>query len=438
MILETLLFPAIFLFGSVIHAAISKALMTLNKIDLKEEFGKKPGIYFFYFLAKKVFPDEGWKALYYLNGATKQINRILYATTFCLYLFSHPFSAKIFQPSHPLELVNAPFFILSIVIVIVIGLFFDFIGIYFASHYPEKALRVTFAIGNFFYMLYSPITLPLLKIQKVITGKRKKQNPLPAGGIKDKIFELVSETEVGQTLEAMDKKLLISVANFRDRIAREVMVPRINVTLIEKNETVEKAMELFIEEGYSRIPVYEENIDHVIGVLLYKDLISFYTRNEKSPAETKVSEFIKPIVYTPETKKIAQLLQEFRNKQSHLAIVVDEYGGTEGIVTIEDILEEIVGEIADEFDDADEELLFSPLPDGGYIVDAQMNIIDIEKELKITIPLSPEYDTIGGYIYHHARSIPPKGWRIHHDNFDLEVLSSSDRSIEKIKIQINK
>ncbi|MDN3508168.1 MAG: hypothetical protein P0S94_04525, partial [Simkaniaceae bacterium] len=160
MILESLLFPSIFLLGSVIHTAVSKALMSLNKIDLKEEFAKRPGIYFFYYLSKKLFPDEGWRALYYLNGATKQINRILYATTFCLYLFSHPFSAKVFQPSHALELVNAPFFIVSIIIVIVIGLIFDFIGIYFASHRPEKTLRIAFAIGNFFYMIYSPITLP--------------------------------------------------------------------------------------------------------------------------------------------------------------------------------------------------------------------------------------------------------------------------------------
>jgi len=113
---------------------------------------------------------------------------------------------------------------------------------------------------------------------------------------------------------------------------------------------------------------------------------------------------------------------------------VDEYGGTEGVVTIEDILEELVGEIADEYDDAQEEILFTPYPQGGWIVDAKMNIIDIEKELGILIPHSPEYDTLGGYIFHRAGAIPTKGWRIHHENFDLEILKSSERIIEKVRI----
>ena len=158
---------------------------------------------------------------------------------------------------------------------------------------------------------------------------------------------------------------------------------------------------------------------------------------DRATLDTPIEKIAKPILYTPETKKISSLLQEFRSKQIHLAIVVDEYGGTEGIVTIEDILEELVGEIADEYDIA-EEVLFTPLPDGGWIVDAKMSIIDIEEELGVKIPQGPEYDTIGGYIFHRAGAIPLKGWRIHHDEFDLEVLSSSERSIEKIRITPHK
>ncbi|MCB1110891.1 MAG: HlyC/CorC family transporter, partial [Chlamydiia bacterium] len=114
--------------------------------------------------------------------------------------------------------------------------------------------------------------------------------------------------------------------------------------------------------------------------------------------------------------------------------VVDEYGGTEGIVTIEDILEELVGEIADEHDSIEEEQLYSPHPNGGFIVDGKMTILDIEKELSIQIPSSPEYDTIGGYVFHRAGTIPSKGWKIHNDNFDLEVLVSSERVIDQVLI----
>jgi CBS domain containing-hemolysin-like protein len=177
-------------------------------------------------------------------------------------------------------------------------------------------------------------------------------------------------------------------------------------------------------------------MDNIVGVILYKDVMEYYfnciEKKETSPLETPLEKLLKPVIYTPETKKISHLLQEIRSHQIHLAIVVDEYGGTEGIVTIEDILEELVGEIADEYDIIDEEKLYMPYPAGGWIVDAKMTIIDIEKELGIFIPQSPEYDTLGGFVFHRAGTIPSKGWKIHNDNFDLEVLSSSARSLEKI------
>jgi CBS domain containing-hemolysin-like protein len=141
----------------------------------------------------------------------------------------------------------------------------------------------------------------------------------------------------------------------------------------------------------------------------------------------------KPVLYAPENKKIALLLQEFRNKQIHMAIIVDEYGGTEGIVTIEDILEELVGEIEDESDIGANQQFWA-LPSGGWVVDAQMSIFDIEERLGIQIPHGLEYETIGGYVFHCAGTIPTKGWRLLHDQFELEVLSSNERSIKKIKI----
>ena len=208
-------------------------------------------------------------------------------------------------------------------------------------------------------------------------------------------------------------------------------MPRIDVFSLPSETTIEEAAKRFLEEGYSRIPVYKDNVDHIIGVLLYKDVLKTYASSKK--LQMPIENLVKPVLYTPETKKISHLLQEFRSKQTHLAIVVDEYGGTEGIVTIEDILEELVGEIADEYD-IGEEVLYTSVPGGGWIVDARMTIVDIEEDLGIKLPPSPEYDTIGGYIYHKAGAIPSKGWRIHHEDFDLEILSSDERSIDKIRI----
>ena len=212
------------------------------------------------------------------------------------------------------------------------------------------------------------------------------------------------------------------------------MVPRINVFSLPCETTIKEAAKSFLKEGYSRIPLYRDSVDNIIGVLLYKDILSFYASQEEAhKLEIAVENLAKPVLYTPETKKISHLLQEFRSKQMHLAIVVDEYGGTEGIVTIEDILEELVGEIADEYD-VDEELLYSALPGGGWIVDARMSILELEEELNVSIPLSPEYDTLGGYIFHRAGAIPIKGTRIHLDEYDFEVLSSSERAIDKVRI----
>ena len=216
------------------------------------------------------------------------------------------------------------------------------------------------------------------------------------------------------------------------------MVPRIDMFTLSVNQTVHEAAQKFVSEGYSRIPVYKESVDMIIGVLLYKDVMTYYLnsidKKDRSLLETPLEKLVKPILYTPETKKISVLLQEFRSQQIHLAIVVDEYGGTEGIVTIEDILEELVGEIADEYDVIEEEKLYTPHPDGGWVVDGKMTILDLEKETEILIPTNPEYDTIGGYIFHCAGTIPSKGWKIHNDNFDLEVINSSERMIDKVLI----
>lgn len=260
----------------------------------------------------------------------------------------------------------------------------------------------------------------------------------PEVDMRGKILQLLHDSDLGPYFDQSDKKLLSSVVSFKERIAREVMVPRIDLFSLPVDTTLQEATESFLAQGYSRIPVYRESVDNIIGVLLFKDVLKQYARAfsdaelEKRRTDT-IERLLKPVLYTPETKKISQLLQEFRSRQIHLAIVVDEWGGTEGIITIEDILEELVGEIADEYD-IDEEIMFSVLPGGGWVVDGKMNILDIEEELGIKIPQSPEYDTLGGYIVHRAGAIPSKGWRIHHDEFDLEVLSSDERAVDKIRI----
>ncbi len=249
---------------------------------------------------------------------------------------------------------------------------------------------------------------------------------------------IVEEANTSPYLDTNDRKLIGQVIRFRDRIAREIMIPRGDIFTLPATMSISKAAKHLEEEGYSRIPVYRDSVDEIIGVIMYKDILQKYLEYETSGGSTEILEapietIVKPALYTPETKKISLLLQEFRRKQNHLAIVVDEYGGTEGLITIEDILEEIVGEIEDEYDV--DESLFLSLPEGGWLVDGRMSILDVEEQLNIKIPQEGDYDTIGGFIFHRTKMIPPKGFLLEEGNFSAKVIRSNDRRIEKIRLE---
>ncbi|MCB1119167.1 MAG: HlyC/CorC family transporter [Chlamydiia bacterium] len=247
----------------------------------------------------------------------------------------------------------------------------------------------------------------------------------------EEIIELIRNAEAVKKLNVQEKKLIESVVTFPDRIAREVMIPRGDLFCLPTEMSIKEAMEKLIPEGYSRVPVYKENLDHITGFLLQKDLLSKTLDN--SDLDQPIHTLTKPILFIPETKKISSLLQAFRKQHVHIAIVVDEYGTTAGMITLEDVLEEIVGKIVDE-SDTEEEEEFTLLPDGSCLIDGQMSLIDIEEEIGIKIPQEGDYDTIGGYVAHHAGTIPTKGFLIQHDDFDLKIVSSDERRIKKVRL----
>lgn len=305
---------------------------------------------------------------------------------------------------------------------------------------PETALKFTLFFSSFFLYLAYPITLIYQWFLSLFLKNREDdhdENPIEE--TQKTILHILYSSNMKEKLDPIDKKLIESVVKFKERIVREVMVPRIDLFSLPASTTVRDAAHKLAEEGYSRVPIYRESIDDVLGVLMFRDLFQLYMdiiegRKGQEILDYTIEPLTKSVFYAPETKRVSHLLQEFRTKQMHMAIVVDEYGGTEGVVTIEDILEEIVGEIADEYD-FDEETLYIPLPGGnGWVVDARMSIFDAEDTFGIQIPQEGEYDTIGGYVFHKAGMIPERGFKIHHDNFDLEILSSSERSVEKVRI----
>lgn len=330
--------------------------------------------------------------------------------------------------------------VLAIIFLFLFFFFADFCPRLWTIAQPAEALVFSALYISFFLTLTYPFVLFFLKLTDIaLKTARKKQRNDPIEELKETIVQILRSADLKEKLNASDKKLIESVIKFKDRIVREVMVPRVDLFSLPAETPIKDAAQELIGEGYSRIPVFHENIDNVVGVLMFKDILQIYMdctqgKKESSELESPIETLVKNVFYTPETKKVSHLLQEFRTKQMHMAIVVDEYGGTEGVVTMEDILEEIVGEIADEYD-IDEELLYTTGPgEGNWIVDARMSILDAEDIFGIHIPQEGDYDTIGGYIFHKIGSIPQKGLKIHHEDFDLEILSSSERSVDKVRI----
>lgn len=434
----TFALACIFLFGAFFLTSLHSSLRRVQKSS--QDLGALAPGFFYRRIHEYIFPKQQREALFFAITCAQTFCR------FCYAFLSFWFFIEVFLAPQGLLLSSTPSFfnLLWIIPLFYCFLFFSFLAADYlprilGNRFPVTMLRLSAFIASFFLCLALPLSYIFLKFSERIS-RTVYFNHMhePNARAKQEIIQLIEDSHVSPTLDIEDKKLIESVLQFRERIAREVMVPRVDIFSLSIDTPIKDAIKLLEKEGYSRIPVYRNTVDNIVGVLMYKDLMAKYMEYEKNNKDQRIVEapietIQKNVLYTPETKKISALLQEFRKKQVHLAIVVDEYGGTEGIVTIEDILEEIVGEIADEYDD--EEELFIPQADGSWIIDARMSILDIEEQLEIKIPQEGEYDTIGGYIFHCAGAIPTKGFVIHRDDFEIEILQSNDRCVEKVRLR---
>lgn len=445
MALITLFFLALFfLIGSFFLTSMVAALNSLPKKDAKAQFKILKNIFYYRPLHLFFFPEKEYEGIFFATIVAQNFSRFCFAAFSTIFLSQ----TELYQEAMTFTNVSgnlkfAWFWLLLIFCSFILLSFL--LGVYFPRIFgirlPKIALKLAAPIASIFQFIVFPITFIFLKISESLSRFVYIDHlHTSSAQVKQEIIEMIEETRFGPTIDAHDKKLIESVLSFRERIAREVMVPRVDLFSLSADTSIREAAQILQTQGYSRTPVYRNTVDNIVGVLMYKDLLEKYMEyerkgNDAAILDSPIESIQKNILYTPETKKLSSLLQEFRKKQVHLAIVVDEYGGTEGVVTIEDILEEIVGDISDEYDK--EEELYRKMPDGSWIVDARMNILDVEEELNINIPEELDYDTLGGYIYQCAGTIPSKGFIIHHDDFELEVLSSNEKSVEKVRIKPN-
>ena len=296
---------------------------------------------------------------------------------------------------------------------------------FFRDHATFIAKRVLFPLHIWYYIFF-PITATTSSIASLLTrlthGDRLAKNLLFS---RREMLALMAEGEREGSIERDKRKLVSAIFAFSEAPVREAMTPRTEIVAVEKNTTVSSVIDLVSQKGYSRIPVYEESIDNIVGFVNALDLMV------KADAVSNIDDIIRPILYVPESKKCDELMFELRREKGHIAVVIDEYGGTAGLVTLEDLLEEVVGDIYDEFDK--DEQMYWRISNLSYVIDARMRIDDINETLKLNFP-EGDYETLGGLILHHMEKIPKAGEELIVKNLRCIVARANDTKIERVKV----
>lgn len=283
---------------------------------------------------------------------------------------------------------------------------------------------------NLLSHLAAPLAQMIAALGRLLSGRWDKTGEYSLSTITEEdLRTYVDASEEGGLLEKDEKEMIYSIFDLGDTLAREIMVPRIDIVAVEAEATVSEALEVILEKGHSRVPVYDDEIDNIIGILYAKDLLAHW-RNGGEPRQVRGLE--REVYYVPETKPVSDLLRELQKKKVHIAIVVDEYGGTAGLVTIEDILEEIVGDIQDEYDI--EEFYMDRVSEDEYIFSARVDLDDINDIMSVELP-TDESDTLGGLVYSMLGRVPAVGDWIDVAEVRLTVLSVEGRRIGTVKIQ---
>src|SRR6266567_2419249 len=263
---------------------------------------------------------------------------------------------------------------------------------------------------------------------RLVGGEMKHRGPFVT---EEELRLLVSVGEKEGVLEEEDTEIIHSIFEFADTTVREVMIPRIDMVTLESDATVDQAVDLALQGGFSRIPVYEESIDEIIGVLYTKDMLKQLRQGHDT---LPIRDLVRPAYFVPETKKLDDLLREIQQQRVHMVIVVDEYGSVAGLVTIEDLVEEIVGDIQDEYDR--EEKLYERISDDEYIFDAKISIDEFNDVMGTELD-DTDYETLGGFVYAQLDKIPNTGDAVTFHEVTFTVLAKRGRRITKIRVQRN-
>jgi magnesium and cobalt exporter, CNNM family len=294
------------------------------------------------------------------------------------------------------------------------------------SRDPEDwALRL-----SSFIRFITVILGPFFRLTSVALGDSEGHLEKTGAITEDELKTLVDASQREGVLEQDEREMIFSIFRFGDTLAREIMIPRIDVLALEKTAPIDEAVDILLASGFSRVPVYDRNIDNIRGLLYVKDLLRVLREGRQ---ETSLEKTLRPAYFIPETKKLNELLEEMQAQRIHMAIVVDEYGGMAGVVTLEDIVEEIIGEIRDEYDQS-EELLYQQVDDTEYVFHGRIDLDDFNVFMHSRLP-GDDADTLGGYIYSQIGRVPKGGESLRVDNILLTVEQVVGRRIRKVRAQ---
>ncbi len=296
-----------------------------------------------------------------------------------------------------------------------------------ASRNPENwVMRLIVLIRLINLVLY-----PLVSLILLLSADNNNTDKSLSKVTEDELITLVNASEQNGIIEQEERRMIRSIIQLGETLTREIMVPRIDVIALDVDAPLTEAMNKLVETGFSRLPVYEDTIDNILGLLYAKDLLSLW-RAGKDHSESLRS-LLREAYFVPEAKKADELLTELQSRHVHMAIVVDEYGGVAGVVTLEDIIEEIFGEIQDEYDE-NEEQLYQVQDDGSYIFRGRVDLDDFNDLMNVNLPVD-EADTLGGFLYMRFGHVPTAGEFVDEDGLRLTVEQVSSRRIRKVRAQ---
>jgi CBS domain containing-hemolysin-like protein len=291
---------------------------------------------------------------------------------------------------------------------------------------PEAVLDVTLPVFSFMARITQPITLVVLDM----IGPRREREPANGGQASeehDAQATTENGNEEGSISEEEGRELLQSIVDFTETVAREVMTPRPDIVAVRQDATLAELRTMFREEQYSRMPVYRDSLDNIIGIVFVKDLVGL-----PPGAEPPMTTLMRSAYFVPESKRVSELLKEMQRRQAQMAIVVDEYGGTAGLATIEDLLEEIVGEIRDEYDvESDTVVEESP---GTFVFSGKVDVDEMRERVGVQIEREG-FETVGGFLLSHLGRMPYVGETFELDGLSVEVLEVERRRITKVRLR---